>query len=557
MSAISSCTSATATTILVSKNPGPCDYSNVTAAINALPNDSKAYTIQIGAGTYVEQLSITRKGKVTLVGATNFTNDYTQNKVRIEISNGRLTSLSQNEQTPVLNVKKNDNTGLAIYNIDFVNTYPQTKDIAALAGDFYGSNIAAYGCSFVGFQDTLLANKGTQVFSNCYIEGSVDFVWGFSTAHFHRCMVVSNTPGSCIAAQSRPDANAAGGYVFDSCMVTYSSSYGSTYGLSYLGRPCNQFSIAVYMNSYIDKHIKDAGWSVWSTSNPQTSGILFGEYNNSGPGSWQPTIQRASFATNLTAEQAEKYQLVAWIGDTSWLDMAAYKSMPSYSLTGPSTTLPSISPSSLPLANGTATAPISTAIVNAHPLSGTVPPIGAVIVALDGSHNASYSNITAALASLPKDNTNQTLFVYPGAYKEQIPPINRPGAVRIIGYTSSNSGQSYKDNQVTITYARGLSVSPLPAGHSDAETAIFATASSRISMYNINMINTDNLDGSEASYVTLAASIYGNDIAFYGCSFDGWQDTLLTCAIKRLPVLRVLLHWRCDRLHLRILQGLL
>ncbi|KAH5707316.1 hypothetical protein HBI18_249840 [Parastagonospora nodorum] len=44
------------------------------------------------------------------------------------------------------------------------------------------------------------------------------------------------------------------------------------------------------------------------------------------------------------------------------------------------------------------------------------------------------------------------------------------------------------------------------------------------------MINTDNLDGLQSSYVTLAASIYGNDIAFYGCSFDGWQDTLLTGA---------------------------
>ena len=44
------------------------------------------------------------------------------------------------------------------------------------------------------------------------------------------------------------------------------------------------------------------------------------------------------------------------------------------------------------------------------------------------------------------------------------------------------------------------------------------------------MINTDNLDGAEASYVTLAASIYGNSIAFYGCSFNRWQDTLLNGA---------------------------
>jgi hypothetical protein len=92
--------------------------------------------------------------------------------VRVEFSSGRLTNLGQNEQTPVIYAKKNDVSGLAIHNIDFVNTYPQTTNTAALAADFYGPNMAAYGCSFIGFQDTVLANKGTQVFSNCYIEGS-------------------------------------------------------------------------------------------------------------------------------------------------------------------------------------------------------------------------------------------------------------------------------------------------------------------------------------------------------------------------------------------------
>ena len=171
-STASSC--APSSTFSVSKNPGPCDYSSVTAAIAALPNDSKAYTIQIGAGVYNEQISITRKGKVTLIGATNSTRDYTQNQVTIQTSNGVLTSAGQNEITPVINAKKtNDNSGLALYNINFANVYPQTRNTAALAADFYGANIAAYGCSFTGFQDTLLANKGTQVFSNCYIEGTL------------------------------------------------------------------------------------------------------------------------------------------------------------------------------------------------------------------------------------------------------------------------------------------------------------------------------------------------------------------------------------------------
>ena len=514
-------------TLIVSLNATDCQYSNVSAAISALPNDSKPYTIMIAPGIYNEQLSITRNGKVTLIGQTTFVNDYTKNEVKIQFSSGRLTSLSQNEQTPIINAKKaNDNSGLAVYNIDFVNTYPQTTNTAALAADFYGANIAAYGCSFVGFQDTLLANKGTQVFSNCYIEGSVDFIWGFSTAFFHQCYIASNTNGACIAAQSRT-AGTVSGYVFDSCYVTYTSTYGSSYGLSYLGRPYNSFSTAVYMNSYLDKHINPAGWQVWSTSNPQTSNVTFGEFNNTGAGSWQSSTARASFATQFTAAQAQQYSLSNWIGDTSWLDLTAYNYAPSF-------VIPTASASSTVSSSSSGSATVSksttTATINAHPDSGSVPPQYAVLVSANGDVNGSYSNVTAALASLPNDSTNQTVFIYAGTYNEQVPTINRPGAVRIIGYTTSSPGQSYKDNQVTITFARGLSVSPLPTGHSDAETATVQTASNKVSFYNINIVNSENLDGSQASYVTLASSIYGNDIGFYACYFQGWQDTLLTGA---------------------------
>lgn len=508
-------------TLTVSQNATDCQYSNITAAISALPNDSKPYTIYIKAGTYTEQLSITRNGKVTLIGETTFVNDYTQNQVKVEISNGQLTSANKDESTPVIYAKKsNDNSGLAVYNIDFVNTYPQTTNTAALAADFYGANIAAYGCSFVGFQDTLLANKGTQVFSNCYIEGSIDFIWGFSTAYFHQCYIASNTPGACISAQSRASGTVSG-YVFDTCYVTYTSTYGSSFGLSYLGRPYSSFSTAIYMNSFIDKHINSAGWNVWSTSNPQTSNVTFGEFNNTGAGSWQVGTARASFATNLTAAAAQQYKLSSWIGDTSWIDMTAYNYAPSFNLTGTSTTSSSSTSSA---------GPTTTAKINAHPFSGTVPPEYAVLVSPNGEVNGSYSNVTAALASLPSDSTNQTIFIYSGSYDEQVPSINRAGAVRIIGYTTGSPGEAYADNTVTITFSRGLSVSPLPTGHSDAETATVSTASNRISFYNINIINTDNLDGSESSYVTLASSIYGNDIGFYACSFNGWQDTLLTGA---------------------------
>ncbi|KAH7309880.1 pectinesterase [Stachybotrys elegans] len=494
----------------VAPTPAAGEYGSVSSAVAALPADGKECTIFIKAGSYEEQVSITRAGKVTLRGETDFANDFTQNKVLIKFSRGVSTSLGQNEQTPVMNWKNTAGDGLDLYNLNFTNTYPQTSNTAALAADFFGTKMAAYGCAFSGFQDTLLVNQGVQVFSNCYVDGSVDFIWGYSKAYFHQCYIASNTAGAYITAQNRPNPSWAGGFVFDRSVITYTPSL-TTYGTTYLGRPWSQYAITVYMNSFLDKHIAPEGWAVWQTSNPQTSNVLFGEYKNIGPGNW--TNSRASFASQLTDAQASQYSLASFIGDATWLNNTAYDLVPSYSLTQ------SANPSDS-----------NPAPILSHPTSGTEPPEGAVLVAADGSISGAHTSLTAALASLPKDASAQIVFMYPGTYNEQVPTVNRPGPIMIIGYTSDAPGKSYKTNQVTITQSRGLSVSPLPAGHSNAETATIATASSRISWYNINLVNSDNLDGAKPSYVTLAASIYGDKIAFYGCSFIGWQDTLLTGA---------------------------
>ena len=44
------------------------EYKTVNAAISALPNDGSARSIFIYGGTYNEQVYITRKGKLTVIG---------------------------------------------------------------------------------------------------------------------------------------------------------------------------------------------------------------------------------------------------------------------------------------------------------------------------------------------------------------------------------------------------------------------------------------------------------------------------------------------------------
>ncbi|CZR48315.1 uncharacterized protein FPRO_12925 [Fusarium proliferatum ET1] len=513
---VSSTTSATAVgaTLTVAPSPTGNEYKTVASALAAIPDDGDDYTIFVKAGSYNEQLTLTRSsGHVTIRGETSFENDFTQNEVLIWFKLGYSTGASRNEETPVLFWKTTSaSSGLSLYNLNFTNTYPQTSDTAALAADFFG-NMAAYGCAFDGFQDALLVNQGIQVFSNSYISGSVDFIWGYSKAFFHGCYIASNTANAYITANNRKSSSWAGGFVFDKCKVTYTDSYGSNFGTTSLGRPWSQYALVVYMNSFLDKHISPQGWATWSSSNPQTSNVLFGEFNNTGPGNW--TTSRASFATKLTESQAAAYSLGSFIGSTSWLDMKAYNLVPSYAVDGSDATTDPETDDTWPV----------------HPSDGTTPPKGAVTVSVGGEKSGSYSTLTDALKSLPKDSTPQTIFIYAGTYEEQVPAINRPGPVTIIGYTESDPGKTYASNQVIITQAKGLSVAgTIPAGRSNADTATIATASTKIAFYNVKFVNSDNLDGATPSYVTLAASIYGNDIGFYGCSFIGWQDTLLNGA---------------------------
>lgn len=45
-----------------------------------------------------------------------------------------------------------------------------------------------YGCSFYGFQDTLLANEDQQYYRKCLITGATDFIFGQrAQAWFEQC----------------------------------------------------------------------------------------------------------------------------------------------------------------------------------------------------------------------------------------------------------------------------------------------------------------------------------------------------------------------------------
>jgi pectinesterase len=56
----------------------------------------------------------------------------------------------------------------AMYNVNVKNTFG--KGSQAIAISQYGNRVGLYACGFYGYQDTLLANQGAQVYLRNYIE---------------------------------------------------------------------------------------------------------------------------------------------------------------------------------------------------------------------------------------------------------------------------------------------------------------------------------------------------------------------------------------------------
>lgn len=52
------------------------------------------------------------------------------------------------------------------------------KGAQALAARIGGDKASFYNCKLLGFQDTLCDDKGKHLFKDCYIEGTVDFIFG-------------------------------------------------------------------------------------------------------------------------------------------------------------------------------------------------------------------------------------------------------------------------------------------------------------------------------------------------------------------------------------------
>jgi pectin methylesterase-like acyl-CoA thioesterase len=121
-----------------------------------------------------------------------------------------------------------------------------------------GSNAGASGAPGAGSETCYAAR---QYYSDCYIEGHVDFIFGDARAVFDHCEI-HTLPHSMdtLTAQSRLRPSEDSGYVFRDCIVT--GDPGSQDIL--LGRPWRAYSTVIFINTDFRAPLDPAGWKEWN-----------------------------------------------------------------------------------------------------------------------------------------------------------------------------------------------------------------------------------------------------------------------------------------------------
>ncbi len=291
------------TVMKVVAKDGSGDYTTVQAAFDAVPdNYTGTYIIFVKNGTYKEKLQLAEtKVNVLLEGesrdSTILTYDDYAGKNNLGTSGSYSTDIEASDFTAM--------------NITFQNTVVNDGSQAnqqAVALETNGDRESYYNCNIEGYQDTYYSRGGHGTdriyMKDCYISGSVDFIFGRDIVVFDSCEIHENRNGGTLTAAST-DAASMFGYVFLNCKITADS-------IGFDGKPITDFDLGrpwqgaprtVYINCYEPASLDPAGWLTWNVTP-----ALYAEYNCSGPG-YLPASRIASISTQLTATEAANYTL--------------------------------------------------------------------------------------------------------------------------------------------------------------------------------------------------------------------------------------------------------
>lgn len=200
---------------------------------------------------------------------------------------------------------KVEGSDITLKNITIENNSARLGQAVALHTE--GDGIVIVNCRLLGHQDTVYTGVAgsRQLFKDCYIEGTTDFIFGPGTAWFENCEIRSKA-NSYITAASTPQSQPYG-YVFHNCRLTADEGIDKVF----LGRPWRDYGYTLFINCQLGSHIRPEGWHHWQKNREQTARYL--EYGNTGAGA--DVKNRVPWSRQLTKKEAQRITMEEVLGD--------------------------------------------------------------------------------------------------------------------------------------------------------------------------------------------------------------------------------------------------
>lgn len=274
-------------TIVVAAD-GSGDYATIGAAVKKIRGDSEEkIRIYVKDGIYHEKILV----------------NYTINNLTIEgesrhgtvITNGDYASLN-NMGTSGSYTLRIDGNNVTLKNLTIENSAGRVGQAVALHTT--GDRIHVIDCNITGNQDTLYASgrNSRNLYDNCYICGTVDFIFGAATALFRNCHIHALGDGYLTAASTAIDNPV--GYVFHKCKITAADEAEKVY----LGRPWRPYACTYFIECELPVNIMPEGWHNWGKAENEST-ARYAEYKCTGPGA--NAAQRVGWLNTLTGMEAD------------------------------------------------------------------------------------------------------------------------------------------------------------------------------------------------------------------------------------------------------------
>ncbi|XP_068316421.1 pectinesterase 2-like [Pyrus communis] len=305
---------STPTADVVVAQDGSGNYKTIKAALDAAAarSGSKRFVIHVKRGVYKENLEIKLKN-IYLLG----------DGLRYTIITGSRSVVGGSTTFKSATVAVTGE-GFIARGITFRNTAgPENHQAVALRS---GADLSVfYRCGFEGYQDTLYTHSQRQFYRECYVYGTVDFIFGNAAVVFQNCMIYARKPMSgqqnTITAQGRTDPNQNTGISIHDSRVMAALDFESSVGSvkTFLGRPWKEYSRTVFLQSFLDTLVDPAGWLKWNGDFALKT-LYYGEYKNIGPGA--PTTGRVKwggYRIITSSSEASKFTVDNFIAGSSWL----------------------------------------------------------------------------------------------------------------------------------------------------------------------------------------------------------------------------------------------